>query len=155
MFFWNSLVFPMRQWMLAIWSLVPLPFLKSSLYIWKFTVHVLLMLGLDFEHYFASMSEECNCVVVTHGTSKYLEKNKPAGALPFFIHKGPSSLRCSLDRQTDLYHLASIIFSPRVSPTLVFPREGFLHVTVPDHSSYFPPDSLSFCCWSRFFQVGS
>ena len=43
-------------------------FFKSSLYIWKFTVHILLMPGLDFEHYFASMSEECNCVVVTHGT---------------------------------------------------------------------------------------
>ena len=31
-------------------------FLKSSLHIWKFTVHVLLETGLDiFEHYFASM----------------------------------------------------------------------------------------------------
>ena len=33
---------------------VPLPFLKSSLNIWKFTVHVLLKPGLEnFEHYFA------------------------------------------------------------------------------------------------------
>ena len=30
MFFWNSLAFFMTQWMLAIWSLVPLPFLKWS-----------------------------------------------------------------------------------------------------------------------------
>ena len=43
-------------------------FSKFSLYIWKFTVHVLLKPGLDFEHYFASVSEECNCVVVTRGT---------------------------------------------------------------------------------------
>ena len=28
MFFWNSLAFSMIQWMLAIWSLVPLPFLN-------------------------------------------------------------------------------------------------------------------------------
>ena len=28
MFFWNSLAFLMIQWMLAIWSLVPLPFLN-------------------------------------------------------------------------------------------------------------------------------
>jgi len=28
MFFWNSLAFSTIQWMLAIWSLVPLPFLK-------------------------------------------------------------------------------------------------------------------------------
>ena len=31
MFFWNSLVFSMIQRMLAIWSLVPLPFLNSLL----------------------------------------------------------------------------------------------------------------------------
>ena len=30
MFFWNSLPFSMIQQMLAIWSLVPLPFLKSA-----------------------------------------------------------------------------------------------------------------------------
>ena len=40
-------------------------FSKSSLYIWKFSVHILLMASLkDFEHYFASMRNECNCVVV-------------------------------------------------------------------------------------------
>ena len=40
-------------------------FSKTSLNIWKFTVHVLLKPGLEnFEHYFASMWDECNCVVV-------------------------------------------------------------------------------------------
>ena len=40
-------------------------FSKSSVNIWKFMVHVLLKLGLDnFEHYFASVWDECNCVVV-------------------------------------------------------------------------------------------
>ena len=29
-FFWNSLAFSMIQWMLTIWSLVPLPFLKPA-----------------------------------------------------------------------------------------------------------------------------
>ena len=39
-------------------------FSKSSLNIWKFTVHVLLEPGLEnFEHYFASVWDECNCVV--------------------------------------------------------------------------------------------
>ena len=38
---------------------------KSSLNIWKFTVHVLLKPGLEnFEHYFASVWDECNCAVV-------------------------------------------------------------------------------------------
>ena len=40
-------------------------FSKSSLNIWNFTVHVLLKPGLgEYEHYFASMWDECNCVVV-------------------------------------------------------------------------------------------
>ena len=40
-------------------------FSKSSLNIYKFTVHVLLKLGLEnFEHHFASLCDECNCVVV-------------------------------------------------------------------------------------------
>ena len=40
-------------------------FCKSNLNIWKFMVHVLLKPGLEnFEHYFASMWDEYNCVVV-------------------------------------------------------------------------------------------
>ena len=40
-------------------------FSKSSLNVWKFMVYVLLKPGLEkFEHYFASMRDECNCVVV-------------------------------------------------------------------------------------------
>ena len=40
-------------------------FSKSSLNIYKFTVHVLLKLGLEnFEHHCASLCDECNCVVV-------------------------------------------------------------------------------------------
>ena len=40
-------------------------FSKSSLYIWKFSVHVLLKPSLkDFEHYLAGMWNKCNRVVV-------------------------------------------------------------------------------------------
>jgi len=40
-------------------------FSKSNLNIWEFTIHVLLKPGLeDFEHYFASVWDECNCAVV-------------------------------------------------------------------------------------------
>ena len=39
-------------------------FSKSSLNIWKFSAHVLLKPSLEnFEHYLASMWDECNCVV--------------------------------------------------------------------------------------------
>ena len=40
-------------------------FSKSSLNIWKFMVHILLKPGLEnFEHYFPSVWDECNCAVV-------------------------------------------------------------------------------------------
>ena len=49
-------------------------FSKSSLNIWKFSVHLLLKPGLkDFEHYLASVLSDCNSTVVEH----FL-------ALPFF-----------------------------------------------------------------------
>ena len=42
--------------------LIPTPFLNPA---WKFTVHILLKPGLEnFEHYFTSMWDECNCMVV-------------------------------------------------------------------------------------------
>ena len=64
MFFWNSLPFLIIQRMLAIWSLVSLPFLNPT---WTsgsswFTY---CLPGLEnFEHYFASVWDECNCAIV-------------------------------------------------------------------------------------------
>ena len=40
-------------------------FSKTSLNIWKFSVHILLKPGLEnFEHYFPNVCNECNCAVV-------------------------------------------------------------------------------------------
>ena len=40
-------------------------FSKSSMNIWKLSVHVLLKPCLEnFQHYFASVRDECNCAVV-------------------------------------------------------------------------------------------
>ena len=40
-------------------------FSKTSLNIWKFSVHELLKPGLEnFEHYFVSVWDECNCAIV-------------------------------------------------------------------------------------------
>ena len=64
MFFWNFPAFSMIQRMLAIWSLVPLPFLKPA---WtsESAQFVYTEPGLEnFEHYFVSMWDECNCAVV-------------------------------------------------------------------------------------------
>ena len=65
MFFWNSLAFSMIQRMLAIWSLIPLPFLNPAWTSGSFSVHVLLKPGLEnFERYFTKVWDGCNCAVV-------------------------------------------------------------------------------------------
>ena len=54
----------MIQRMLAIWS-VSSAFSKYNLYTWRFLVHILLKLSLEnFEHYFASVWDECKCAIV-------------------------------------------------------------------------------------------
>ena len=75
MFFWNSLAFSMIQQMLAIWFLVPLPFLKPA---WTSGSSQFMYLkpGLEnFEHYFTNMCNECDCVVVwpSFGIAFFLE----------------------------------------------------------------------------------
>ena len=65
MFFWNSLAFSIIQKMLAIWSRVPLPFLNPALTSVRFSAHMLLKTSLgNFEHCFAIVWDEPNCVVV-------------------------------------------------------------------------------------------
>ena len=65
MFFGNSVAFPLIQWMLAIWSLVSLPFLNPVCTSGTFQFTYCWSLGLEnFEHYFASMWNERNCAVV-------------------------------------------------------------------------------------------
>ena len=68
--------------MLAIWSLVPLPFLKPGWTSGRY--HMLLKPGLkNFEHYFTSMWDEYYCVVLEQSL-----------ALPFF----------GIGMKTDLFH---------------------------------------------------
>ena len=63
MLFWNSLALLMIQGMLAIWSLLPLPFLKTTwtsgssrfMYCWSLAWRILSI---------TSVWDECNCVVV-------------------------------------------------------------------------------------------
>ena len=54
--------FLMIQRILAIWSLVPLPFLKLA---WTLEAHIFLKPGLEnFEHYFTSVWDENKCAIV-------------------------------------------------------------------------------------------
>ena len=64
MFFWNSHFFYDPVDVGNLISVSP-AFSKTSLNIWKFTVHTQLKPGLDnFEHYFASMWDEYKCAIV-------------------------------------------------------------------------------------------
>jgi len=65
MFFWNSLCFFDDPADVGNLISVSSAFSKTILNIWKFMVHVLLKPGLEnFEHYFTSVWDECNCAVV-------------------------------------------------------------------------------------------
>ena len=69
MFFWNSFLFSLFHVLMDVSNLISgsSTFSKTSLNIWKFTVHILLKPGLEnFQHYFDSMWDECNCAVVWH-----------------------------------------------------------------------------------------
>ena len=95
MFFWNSCFFydPMDVGNLTSASSA---FFKSSLNIWKFMVHILLKSGLEnFEHCFASVCDECNCVVVSDGKSVCLQCGRPGfdpwvGKIPWRRKRQPT-----------------------------------------------------------------
>ena len=87
MFFWNSLAFSMIQWMLAIWSLVPLPFLKPAwisgssrfAYYWSLAWTILSITLLACE---MSAIESCSVVSNTLGENSP-GKNTGMGSLSF------------------------------------------------------------------------
>ena len=65
MFFWNSLIFSDDPADVSNLISGSSAFCKSSLNIWKFTVYILLKPGLEnLEHYFTSVWDEGNCMVV-------------------------------------------------------------------------------------------
>ena len=67
LFFWNCIFLSFLWSSIYFGSLISgsSAFSKSSLYIWKFLVHILLKPSLkNFEHYLASMWNECNYTVL-------------------------------------------------------------------------------------------
>ena len=92
-------------------------FSKSSLNIWKFTVHLLLKPDLEnFEHYFASLWDECNCAVVwTFFCISFLwdwNENWPCPVLwPLFFSKLVGILSATLSQQHVLgFEIAQLEF---------------------------------------------
>ena len=63
-FFSNSFAFSVIQQMLAVWPLVPLPFLNLAVHL-EVLIHMLLKPSLkNFEHSLPSMWNEWNCTVI-------------------------------------------------------------------------------------------
>ena len=108
-------------------------FSKSSFNLWKFTVHILLKPGLNnFEHYFTSMWDECNCVVVWaslpwsdgtryHDLRVWMMSFKPAFSLSSFtfIKRVFSSFLFSAIK----YHLCICVLAAQSCLTLCNPME--------------------------------
>ena len=63
-------------------------FSKTSLNIWKFTVHILLKPSLEiFERYFTSLWEECNCAVQALIQAPALRLPYSEKAFQLFVHE--------------------------------------------------------------------
>ena len=101
-------------------------FSKTSLNIWKFTVHVLLRTGLEnFEHYFTTMWNEYNCTVVWAffgfaflGLEWKLKFSSPVATAEFSKFGGILSVALSQHyllgfeiAQLEFYHLTSFVRS--------------------------------------------
>ena len=83
------------------------PFSKFSLCLWKFLVHILLRPNLkDFEHYLASMWNQCNCAVVWifFGIALLWDWNQN---WPF--------LSLGLEWKTDLFHCSCPVAKSRLT----------------------------------------
>ena len=130
MFFWNSLAFLMIQWMLAIWSLAPLPFLKPAWtsgssqfkYCWSLAWRILSI---------TSMWDECNCVWTMNFQmfKLVLEKaEEPEIKLPTCI--GWSKKQQSI-RKTSTF---ALLTTPKPLTVWITTNCGkFLEIRIPDH----------------------
>ena len=62
-FFWNYLAFSIIQRMLAIWSLISLPFLNQLKHVEILGSQAIEAYLGEFAHYFARMWDKCNCAL--------------------------------------------------------------------------------------------
>ena len=134
--------------MLAMWSLV-LCLYKSILHIWKFFVHIVLKPSLEnFEHYFASMWNECNCVVQFSSVAQSCPTlcnpmNRSMSGLPVHHARTPWTPRVDPNPCPSSRWCHSTISSccPVLLPSVflsirVFSSESVLHISWPEYWSF-------------------
>ena len=111
-------------------------FSKTSLNIWKFTVHVLLKPGLEnFKHCFTSMWDECNCA--------FPYKSDITGYLFFSVWLTSLSMRISMSIHCCIWHylvplydwvIFHHLYVPHLYPFLCW-LLGFFHILPMVHSA--------------------
>ena len=130
-------------------------FFKSSLNIWKFTVHILLKSGLEnFEHYFAGVWDECNHVVVWAFFGRFFTTvplGKPAMYLPCVFKVFKSALE-------HLYiDLVPVVFSEKVNTVSTFIyiiwKLCYEFISKKVHSSWYNETHHLHCSWPCFFHL--
>ena len=90
-FFWNSLAFSVIQWMLAIWSLVPLPFLNPActsgnsqfMYCWSLAWIILSITLLTCEMIAIVQLFEHSLVLPSFGTGMKTDLSSPVSTAEF------------------------------------------------------------------------
>ena len=158
MFFWNFFNYPTH-----VGNLISgfSTFSKSSLNIWKFSVHVLLKPGLEsFEHYFASMWDECNCVVVwgilwhclSLGLEWKLTFSSPVAPVEFSKFADILSAALLTASSFRIWNSSSRIPSPPLAFFVVMLPKAHLtsHSRMSGSRWVIPPLSLS-ASWRSFF----
>ena len=133
MFF--SGIFLLFLWSSRCWHLISgsSAFSKSSLNIWKFSVHILLKPSLkDFEYYLASMWNECNCAVVWAFFGFVFlwdwNENWPFTVLTvesLAARSGPADCYCHCGHRTGLAHSRCIIYSEWMSTFFLWLNKGW------------------------------
>jgi len=146
MFFWNSLAFSMIQQMLAIWSLVLLPFVKLAwtsgrsqlTYCWNLVWRILSI---------TSMWDECNCAVIfLYLCLTYLMSSRSI----HFITNGKISFFFKAESYSTIYstfslstHPLSYTYADSISFLLWIVLEAHIHLQDPvSISSGYIPNPL-------------
>ena len=155
MFFWNSLAFSMIQRMLAIWSLVPLPFLKPAwtsgssrfMYCWSLAWRILNVTLLACE-----MSANCTISLSSTKLGDFNIENwgtHPTHTIFFTQHTVLSSyydqyckgLSASKHLTSTAHVCILVLFLPSKEKLLLLDKEWLAKVTVisqPEENAIYP-----------------
>ena len=122
MFFWNSLAFPMIQWMLAIFSLVPLPFLNP---VWTSG-------SFWFTYYWSLSWRILNITLLACEISAIVQYFEHCSVLPFF----------GIGMKTDLFQSCGHCWVVQICRHIEWSTSTALYFRIWNSSAEIPPPPL-------------